>query len=90
MSIQLKQHGLRDVKDQEILAKIRQLNPQELTEVMDFIDFLIMRQPKRLPLVQLMSETSGPETELVELRRRLAKISGKMSDTVREIRDERG
>lgn len=67
------------------------MSPQQyLAEIIAKLVFLITRQPKRLPLVQLMSETSRPEVELAELRRRLAKISGKMSDTVREIRDERG
>ena len=57
---------------------------------MDFIDFLITRRPQRHPLVQLMSESSGPDVERGELHRRLSKISGTMAETVRQGRDERG
>ena len=90
VSVQLRPDEDRDVNDGAILGKIRQLDPQELAEVMDFIDFLITRRPQRHPLVQLMGESSGPDVELGELRRRLSKISGTMAETVCEGRDERG
>jgi plasmid stability protein len=46
--------------------------------------------PEQSPLITLLSEGSSRETDLEELRSRLSKISGKMSDVVSEIRDERG
>jgi hypothetical protein len=75
---------------QDILEKIRRLEPQQIAEVADFIDFLAERKLKRSPLVQFLSGTSGPQLGLEEVRRRLAKIPGKMSEAVRELRDERG
>ena len=75
---------------QDILEKIKRLEPQQVTEVVDFIEFLAERRQKGSPLVQFLTEIPGPRIGLEEVRRRLAKIPGKMSDVVREFRDERG
>jgi hypothetical protein len=75
---------------QDILEKVSRLEPQQLVEVMDFIDFLAQRKLKTPPLVRFLNETSGAGVGLEEVRRRLAKISGRMSEVVRELRDERG
>ncbi len=76
--------------EQEILEKIKRLEPQQVTEVVDFIEFLAERKQKGSSLVQYLSEIPGPRIGLEEVRRRLAKIPGKMSDVVRELRDGRG
>jgi hypothetical protein len=81
---------LSQVTTQHILEKIRQLEPQQIAEVMDFIDFLAERKSKGFALVQLLREAPGAGIGLEEVRKRLAKIQGKMSETVRELRDERG
>jgi hypothetical protein len=75
---------------QAVLDKLKYLEPQQIAEVMDFIDFLAERKQQQSPLVQLLSTISGPRVGLEEVQRRLAKIPGKMSETVRELRDERG
>jgi len=75
---------------QNILEQMKRLEPQQIAEVLDFIEFLAERKQKGLPLMRFLSETSAPHVGIKELRRRLAKIPGKMSDTVRELRDERG
>jgi hypothetical protein len=77
------------VTAQHVLQKIEQLEPQQIAEVIDFIDFLAERN-KRSALVQFLRETPGAGVGLEEVRKRLAKIQGKMSETVRELRDERG
>ena len=76
--------------EQEILEKIRQLKPVQVTEVVDFIDFLTQRSPKESAFVQFLCDTAGPRVGLEEVRRRLAKIPGQMSAAIRELRDERG
>jgi hypothetical protein len=53
---------------QDILARIRRLEPQQLAEVIDFIDFLAQRKFKRPPLVQFLNETSGAGIGLEEVR----------------------
>ena len=75
---------------QAVLDKLKHLEPQQITEVMDFIDFLAERKQPQAPLVQLLYTASGPRVGLEEVQRRLAKIPGNMSETVRELRDERG
>jgi len=81
---------LREITEQDILDKIRQLEPQQIAEVVDFIEFLTEKKKKTSPLLQFLDEISGPRIGLEEVRERLAKIPGKMSDAVRELRDERG
>jgi hypothetical protein len=81
---------LSHVTVQDILERISRLEPQQLAEVLDFIDFLAQKKFKRSPLVQFLNETPGAGVGLEEVRSRLAKISGKMSEAVRELRDERG
>jgi hypothetical protein len=81
---------LKKFTEQDILEKIKRLEPQQLAEVVDFIEFLAERNEKESPRVRFLSQLSGPRVGLEEVRRRLAKIQGKMSDTVRELRDERG
>jgi hypothetical protein len=77
------------VTAQHVLQKVGQLEPQQIAEVMDFIDFLAERN-KGSALVQFLRETPGAGVGLEEVRKRIAKIKGRMSETVRELRDERG
>jgi hypothetical protein len=58
-------------------------------EAVDFIDFLTERKRQESPLIWFLSEPSGHRVGLEEVRRRPVKISGTMSDMVRELRDER-
>ena len=81
---------LQRPKEEDILEKIKRLGPQQIAEVVDFIEFLAERKQKEAPLVHFLNETLGPRLGLENVRRRLAKIPGKMSETVRELRDERG
>lgn len=78
------------LKEQDILEKVKCLEPQQIAEVVDFIEFLSERKQKEAPLMQLLNETIVAPPGLESVRRRLAKIPGKMSETVRELRDERG
>ncbi len=84
------QRELETFRTREILEKIKRLNHQQKTEVVHFIDFLNERKSEGLPLMQLLNATATPGIELQDVRKRLAKISGKMSETVRSLRDERG
>ena len=76
--------------EQDLLERIKQLEPQHIAEIVDFIEFLAEKKRQGVPLVRVLEEKAGPRVGLAEVRRRLAKIVGKMSDTVRELRDERG
>lgn len=76
--------------EQGVVEKIKSLEPQQIAEVMDFIEFLAEKRRQGSSLVRFLSETVGSGVRLEEVRRRLAKIPGRMADVVREQRDERG
>lgn len=76
--------------EQGVVEKIKSLEPQQIAEVMDFIEFLAEKRRHGSSLVRFLSETVGSGVKLEEVRRRLAKIPGRMVDVVRELRDERG
>jgi len=80
----------KDVSEQRILEKIKGLEAQQIAEVLDFIEFLAEKKRRETPLVRFLNEARGPTLRLEEVRARLAKIPGQMSDVVREERDERG
>ena len=75
---------------EEILKKINNLSDEEAVEVVDFIEFIHRRRRKEGDLLQVLSQVPGPRIGLLALRDRLSKIRGKMSEAVRELRDERG
>lgn len=81
---------LKRTSKEEILKKIDMLSDEEAVEVVDFIEFLHLRRRKEENFLQLLKQAPGPRIGLEALRNRLAKIQGKMSDAVRELRDERG
>ena len=79
-------HESKDLTEKSILERINALEPQQIAEVMDFIEFLAEKKQKENPLVRFLQENVGPPVDLEELRTRLAKIRGQMSDIVREQR----
>jgi hypothetical protein len=82
---------LKRTSKEEILKKIDILSDEEVAEVVDFIEFLHQRRKKdEKNILQLLRQAPGPRIGLEALRSRLAKIQGKMSDTIQELRDERG
>jgi hypothetical protein len=83
-------HESKDLTEKSILERINTLEPQQIAEVLDFIEFLAAKKRRETPLIQFLNEATGPTLRLEELRSRLAKIRGQMSDVVREQRDERG
>lgn len=62
---------------------------QQIAEVLDFIDSLAGEKRRLSSLAQFLSEFTGPAVNLRDVRASLAKITGQLSDLVREQRDER-
>jgi len=75
---------------EEILKKINNLSDEEAVEVVDFIEFIRRRRRKEGDLLEVLNQVPGPRIGLLALRDRLSKIRGRMSEAVRELRDERG
>ncbi len=83
------ERGMESAREQEILKRIGRLAPEDIEEVIHFIEFLSEKKPKSSPFVQALTTRAGPRVSLGQVRKRLARLQGKMSDTVRELRDER-
>lgn len=81
---------LEGLTEQSLVEKIKRLDPEQVTEVLDFIEFLAGRKQKTSPLDRFLRQIPGSRVSLEEVRRRLAKVPGQMSDAVRALRDERG
>ena len=75
---------------EEILKKINNLSDEEAVEVVDFIEFIHRRRAKEGDLLEVLNQVPGSRIGLLALRDRLSKIRGRMSEAVRELRDERG
>lgn len=83
------QQPRENIDEQAILSKLKRLSPQQKTEVLNFIDFLSARMSPS-SLEHHLQTTPAGGTTLEEVRRRLAKIEGSMSQTIRSLCDERG
>lgn len=83
-------HESKEDTERTILERVSRLDSQQIAEVMDFIELLVERKRRETPLALFLNETAGPAVRLEEVRARLAKIPGRMADTVREQRDGRG
>jgi hypothetical protein len=77
-------HESKDLSEKSILERINALEPQQIAEVLDFIEFLTEKERQETPLAKFLNEITGPALRLEELRTRLATIRGQMSDVVRE------
>jgi hypothetical protein len=65
-------------------------DPEQIAEVLDFVDFLAEKKQRLTPVAELLKEAAGPRVNLHDVRASLATIKGQLSDVVREERDERG
>lgn len=75
---------------EEIVKKINKLSDEEVVEVVDFIEFIRRRGKKEEDLLEVLHQVPGPRIGLQALRDRLSKIRGSMSETLDELREERG
>lgn len=78
------EHEWKDVTERGIVEKMKSLEPQQIEEVMDFIEFLAEKKRKKSVLGKFLADSAGSAVRLEEVRKRLAKIPGQMSDIVRE------
>ena len=77
-------HERKDVTERGIVEKIKSLEPQQIAGVMDFIEFLAEKKQKESALEKFLTDSIGSAVRLEEVRKRLAKIPGRMSDIVRK------
>jgi len=76
--------------ERAILERMSRFDPEQIAEVLDFVDFLAEKKQRLTPVAELLKEAAGPRVNLHDVRASLATIKGQLSDVVREERDERG
>jgi hypothetical protein len=76
--------------ERAILERMSRFDPEQIAEVLDFVDFLAEKKQRLTPVAELLKEAAGPRVNLHDVRASLATIKGRLSDVVREERDERG
>ena len=81
------EHEWKDVTERGIVEKMKNLEPQQIAEVMDFIEFLAEKKQKESALGKFLTDSVGSAVRLEDVRKRLAKIPGRMADVVREQRN---
>jgi hypothetical protein len=83
-------HESKEDAKRAVLERMSQLDARQIAEVLSFIDSLANEKRGQSSLIQFLSEFTGPAVDLRDVRASLAKITGQLSDVVREQRDERG
>jgi len=76
--------------ERAILERMSRFDPEQIAEVLDFVDFLAEKKQRLTPVAELLKEAAGPRVNLHDVRASLATIKGQLSDVVRKERDERG
>ena len=63
------EQDLKRVAEQNIIEKIRLLESHQLTEVIDFIEFLSEKKKRENIFFQLLNEASEPIMSIADVRR---------------------
>lgn len=84
-------HDSRTDTERAIVETMGRLDPEQVAQVLDFVEFLAEKKRHSSPVMDLLRESAtGPKLSIEDVRASLATIKGQVSDTVREQRDERG
>jgi len=76
----------------EIYKKSKKLNKEQVSQVLDFIEFLTLRgrkEPRKNPLIEFITSDADPEMTLDVVRQQLSGIKGNLADTIIKGREER-
>ena len=82
----------RDNPSEEIYKKSKALNKEQVSQVLDFIEFLKLKEKKGLkrnPLIEFITADADPEMTLDAVRKQLGGIKGNLADTIIKGREER-
>ncbi len=83
---------LRDNPSEEIYKKSKTLNKEQISQVLDFIEFLKLKKTKGLrknALIDFITTEADPEITLNAVRQQLSGIKGNLADTIIKGREER-
>ena len=77
---------------EEIYKKSKTLNKEQVSQALDFIEFLKLKEKKGLrknPLIEFITAEADPEMTLDAVRQQLSGIKGSLADTIIKDREER-
>ncbi|MCK4468861.1 MAG: hypothetical protein KAU60_10955 [Desulfobacterales bacterium] len=83
---------LRDHLPEEIYKKSKAPNKEQVSQVLDFIEFLKLKQKKGLrrnPLIEFITAEADTKMTLDAVREQLSSIKGNLADTIIKGREER-
>ena len=83
---------LRDNPSEEIYKKSKTLNKEQISQVLDFIEFLKLKKTKGLrknALINFITTEADAEITLKAVRQQLSGIKGNLADTIIKGREER-
>jgi len=83
---------LKDGLSEEIYKKAKVLNKEQISQVLDFIEFLELKKKKGLrknPLIDFITAEADSEMTLDAVREQLSSIKGNLADTIIKDREER-
>ena len=83
---------LKNDLPEEIYKKSKALNKEQISQVLDFIEFLKLKKKKGLrrnPLIDFITAEADPEITLNAVRQQLSGIKGNLADTIIKGREER-
>ena len=83
---------LKNDLSEEIYKKSKALNKEQISQVLDFIEFLELKKKKGLrknPLVDFITAEADSEMTLDAVREQLSGIKGSLADTIIKGREER-
>ena len=83
---------LKNDLPEEIYKKSKKLNKEQVSQVLDFIEFLELKKKKSLRknlLIDFITAEADSEMTLNSVREQLSSIKGNLSDTIIKGREER-
>ncbi len=83
---------LRDDLPEEIYKKSKALSKEQVSQVLDFIEFLKLKEKKDLrknTLIEFVTAEADPKMTLDIVREQLSSIKGNLADIVIKGREER-
>ncbi len=83
---------LRDDLPDEIYKKSKALSKEQVSQVLDFIEFLKLKEKKDLrknTLIEFVTAEADPKMTLDIVREQLSSIKGNLADIVIKGREER-
>ncbi len=83
---------LKENLSEKIYKKAKKLNKEQVSQVLDFIEFLTLKEEKGLrrnPLIKFITTDADTEMTLDVVRQQLSGIKGNLADTIIKGREER-